>query len=155
MPTLRLLVAGISVGVVLSAAASIADTPSTNAPSPAAVAQEEPAPAPPDTAPATRAPSPLMLEVRAALEREREQVEALRARLKEKPGDREALALQREIESVKLDTEVTILRIQAGAARRAGHAALAERLEIAARDLLTPPAATTTAARPAPRAAGR
>lgn len=143
------------IGLLISAGASLADTPSATTPKPSATAPAEPAAALPDTASLRRATSPMMLEVRAALDREREQVETLSARLKAKPGAREALALQREIERVKLDTEATLLRIQAGAARRAGHAALAERLEIAARDLLAPPTATATAARPTPRAGGR
>ena len=152
MPSLRLLFAGILVALLAPAVASAADTPGTTAAGPSAVAQEDPAAAAPDTAVAA---TPWMLEVRAALDREKEQIEALRTRLKAKPRDQEALALQREIERVKLETEAAILRVQAVAARTAGQAALAERLEIAARDLLTPPTATTTAARPAPRAAGR
>lgn len=155
MSTLRALSTGIALAALVLAAPSPAETPSGSATRPATVAPVEPAAAVADTLPAARHPSPMMLEVRAALERERERTETLRARLRERPGGQEALALQREIERVKLDTEVAILRIQAGAARKAGRTAQAERLEAAAADLLAPPPATAPVARPAPRAAVR
>ncbi len=155
MPTPRLLSAGVTFAALVLAAPSLADAPPTTAARPAAVAQAEPAVATGDSLPAARRMSPAMLDVLAVLDSEREQIEALRVRLRQVRGHREALEIQRDIERVKLDTEAAILRIQAEAARRAGHAALAERLEIAARDLLAPPVATTTAVRPAPRAAGR
>jgi propanediol dehydratase small subunit len=97
----------------------------------------------------------MMLGVRAALDREREQIEILRTRLLATRDAQQALALQRQIEKVKLDTEAAILRIQAEAARKAGHTALAERLETAATELLVAPAPVTPAARPTPRGSSR
>ncbi len=155
MPDRQPLLAGLVLAALVLASASAAETPSSPATSPVAVAESVPIAVPADTVLSERPASAMMLEIRAALDREHEQVEGLRARLRQAPGHREALALQREIEQVKLGTEAAILRIQAGAARRAGYATLAERLEVAAQDLLAPPRATTLATRPAPRAAGR
>ena len=155
MPNSRGLVVGLVLVALTLVPSSSADTPSPPTAQPAAVAHVEPAPTPADTVPATHPVSPIMLKLRAALDREREQIDALRLQLQPRVSHQEALALQRQIERVKLDTEVAILRIQADAAREAGHVTLAERLEVAATDLLTPPAATTPATRPAPRTAGR
>lgn len=156
MPSSRsLLVVGLALVALAIAAPSSAETPSPGKVTPIAAAPAEPAAVPVDTVTPAPPRDPWMREVRVALDREREQIAGLRVRLQQKPDHQAALALQREIEKVKLDTEVAILRIQADAARKAGHAALAERLEVAAKDLLTPPAVTTLATRPAPRATGR
>lgn len=155
MPSSRGFVVGLALVALTLVPSSSADIPSPPAAQPAIAAQVEPVPTPADTVPPARPVSPVMLRVRTALDREREQIDALRLRLRQKVGHQEAAALQREIERVKLDTEVAILRIQADVARKAGQVTLAERLEVAAAELLAPPAATTPAVRPAPRDPGR
>ncbi len=136
-----------------------ADTPATRTPTTAVSAADSGAAAAPaatpDTITVARERNPIMADVRAALEREREQVEALRVRLRGVTDHRAALAIQREIERVKLETEVSILRIQAGAARKAGRLALAKQIDEAIESLLAPPAPATPVTRPAPRAAAR
>jgi hypothetical protein len=124
-----------------------ADAP-TAAPAGAAPVGVTPAPVP---QPAVSRSSALMTEIRAALDAERDRVAALDARVRACTDRRQALALQREIESVKRDTEVTLLRIQATHARRAGRTALAERLEAAVAEMLAPPPpAATPVVRPEP-----
>ena len=138
MRTCLVLIACVCLSASLSAGLALADTPAGRAPSATVSAGDTLRAAAPTVVPAVPSRNPIMAEVRAAFDREREQIAALRARLQQQPDHQAALALQREIEKVKLDTEVAILRIQAGAAREAGHAALAERLEAAAKDLLDP-----------------
>jgi len=132
-----------------------ADTPADRAPAASVSAGDTVSAAAPETVTVAPARNPLMTEVRAALGREHEQLAALRARLAHTTDHRAALALQREIERVKLQTEVAILRIQASAARQAGHAALAARLDAAIENLLAPPAPAEPVKRPAPRASAR
>ena len=154
MRTFFLTVAGTSLLVALLATTARAEA-GRSAPATATPA------AGPDSAPVAvvrapaRPPSPMMLEIRAALDREREQIEGLRLRLRGASNAREALALERQVERVKLDTEIAILRIQADAARRAGRTALAARIDAAIGGLLAPPAPATPVARPAPHGSSR
>lgn len=97
---------------------------------------------------------PMMVELRALLDAEREQVAALTARLKSATDEAGSLAIQREIEKLKIGTESAMLRVQAKHARRAGREALAAQLELAAEDLLAPPKRVEpSSVRPAPEGA--
>jgi hypothetical protein len=143
----------VAVLVVLASVRDVARSADAPAAAPASAATVGVTPAP-ATPPAAGRPSALMTEIRAALDAERDRVVALDARVRACTDRRQALALQREIESVKRDTEVTLLRIQATHARRAGRTALADRLEAAVAEMLAPPPpAATPVVRPEP--AGR
>lgn len=112
------------------------------------------APAPEGETPApavTKRPlSPMMLELQAVMTAEAEQVAALRQRAAKATSPDEALALQREIEKLKFDTEVSLLRVQAKHARAGGRTEVAARIEAAISDLLNPPKIAAPAARPVP-----
>lgn len=94
--------------------------------------------------------SPLMIELRAVTDAEAVQVAALRERVAKAATPDEAIALQREIEKVKFDTEVALLRVQAKHARAGGRTEVAMRIEAAISELLNPPRIAAPAARPAP-----
>lgn len=64
--------------------------------------------------------APEMVEIMAAITAERTQVDDLTARLRATTDNAAALALEREIETTKRSTELTILGIQARHARAAG-----------------------------------
>lgn len=97
-----------------------------------------------------RAPSPMMLEMRALFAAEDQKLAELRERAKSAATPDAALAVQREIERVKFDTEIALLRTQAKFARAAGRTEVAARIEAAVADLLNPPKLLAPAARPAP-----
>lgn len=91
--------------------------------------------------PAARTLSPLMTELRTLLDEERTSLASLGRQLAGTHDQASALAIQREVARVKLSTEVALLRVQAKHARAAGHAAFADELEAAARELESPTAA--------------
>ena len=96
-----------------------------------------------DTTPApsaatARVPAPMMAEIEAALATGEKTVEGLTARLATARTRPEIQTLHREIESAKRMTEVSVLRIQAGWARREGRIEIALRLESEAESLLRP-----------------
>ena len=164
-PDRRALLAAIAAATLLSASIALAQEPQvteqpagkTEAVQPAKAAPVAPASsaeAPAALAPAPAAPvraaSPMRLEMQALLAAEHEQVLALRERAAKAPSADEALALQREIEKLKFDTEVSLLRVQAKHARAAGRTEVATRIEAAVTELLSPPKVMAPAARPVP-----
>lgn len=94
--------------------------------------------------------TPLAADLVAVVERQRERLVALQAELARATDGVQALAVQRRIEQDKQATEVELLRVQVTHARRAGHAALAARLEAAIAEQLQPPAGREPLPRPAP-----
>ncbi len=93
----------------------------------------------PDAVPAERPLSPMMVEIQGALAEQQRQVAALDARFAETSDETAALAIQREIEQIKQDTELAILAIQARHARAAGDEDLAQRIDAAIAAIQNPP----------------
>jgi hypothetical protein len=165
-PDRRALLAAIAAVTLLSVSVAFAQPAQAPAPkaekagdagavkvAPVAPASAE-APAPVEEAAAPAVPkrplSPMMTEIRALLDADAEQVAALRQRIAKASSPEEALVLQRQIEQLKLDTEVSLLRVQAKHARAAGRTEVASRLEAAISELLNPPKIQAPAARPVP-----
>ncbi len=92
--------------------------------------------------------SPMGAELAQALEAERTALRELQARFDRAPNEREALAVQREIERVKTATEIALLRIQAKHARLKGRETVARRIEDAIEAILHPPVIRDPAIRP-------
>jgi hypothetical protein len=92
----------------------------------------------------------MMAEMQAVLAAERERVAELRLRGDKAATPDEAVAIQREIERVKFDTEISLLRVQAKHARAAGRTQVAARIEAAINELLSPPKPAAPADRPVP-----
>jgi len=159
-PDRRVLLAAIAAATLLSFTVAIADEPQVTEPK-ADVAKAAPvAPASalapgaegaaPGPAPHARPLSPMLAEMQALLAAEREQLAALHARVAKAGSNDEALALQRAIEKLKFDTEVSLLRVQAKHARQAGRTEVAARIEAAITELLNPPKIVAPSARPVP-----
>lgn len=161
-PDRRALLAAIAAATLLSVSIAFAQEPQvteppagkTDAVQPAKTAPVAPASsaeAPAALAPApVRAASPMLLEMQALLAAEHEQVLVLRERAAKAASADEAMALQREIEKLKFDTEVSLLRVQAKHARAAGRTEVATRIEAAISELVNPPKLKAPAARPVP-----
>ncbi len=140
----------------------IALTLALAAPGPSAVQAPQPAAteAVVDTAAVRpRRLSPMGLEMQQVMDKEKEALAGLQARFAAARDAAAALAVQREIERLKVETEVALLRIQAGYARRAGQLEAAQRIEAAIEGILNPvkpqaPAKRQVAPR-APAQAGR
>jgi hypothetical protein len=81
---------------------------------------------------------PMAADMRAAVEHERTSLAELSRRFRAASSPEAALAVQREIERVKHETELTLLRIQADYARRAGLAGVAARIEAAIEEMTRP-----------------
>ena len=94
--------------------------------------------------------SPMVTEMMALIDQQDGKLKDLAGRLKKATSNEEAFAIKREIEQVKLGTEVSLLRVQADYARRDGRTADADRLDAAIRALLTPPRPGTPVNRPVP-----
>jgi hypothetical protein len=109
----------------------------------------EPAPAVGTTPASTGSLSPEMLEIEQALTAERARLAELEARLRNKAEEVVVLSLLREIEQVKQDAEVEILRIQAKHARLAGREAQAQEIEATVMQILAPVPGSALAAPPA------
>jgi hypothetical protein len=131
--------------------------PAIDAASPAPVAPGSVQPAAPEgaaPAPAVQAPvrrlSPMMAEMQTVLAAENEKLAELRQRVRSAPTPDEALAIQRDIERLKFETEVSLLRVQAKHARAAGRTEVASRIEMAIAELVHPPKPVAPAARPVP-----
>jgi hypothetical protein len=137
--------------LALAAPIAAAQAPRT-APAPAVATPlaEEPAPAGAARPKPRRAANPLYPQIAAMLEAEREQIAALRVRLAATHDGDAAMAIQREIEHARAQTELGILRLQADHARKAGRTAVADGLDAAIRHLTQPPVRLQPAARPAP-----
>lgn len=93
----------------------------------------------PEGVPAERPLSPMMLEIQGALAEQQRQVAALDARFAETTDETAVLAIQREIEQIKQDTELAILAIQARHARAAGDEDLAQSIDAAIAAIQNPP----------------
>lgn len=132
--------------------AQAAETPRQAPAAPASA--ETSAPAVGDRAPASetrlRPLSPMMTEMQAVLALEAEKLAELRQRGRESATPDGALAVQREIERLKFETEIALLRVQARHARAAGRVEVATRIEVAIADLVNPPRPLAPAARPVP-----
>ncbi len=98
--------------------------------------------------------SPLMREIRSAWEAQAVAVAALETRLETAADATEFLALQRQIEDLRVGTEVRFLEIQARHARSEGRLDAAARLEAAVARMTAPPPRAEPVARPAPAARG-
>lgn len=164
-PDRRALLAAIAAATLISVSVAFAQEAQPPAPkdvapaaatftrgAPVAPTIAEPAPGEDEPRPVvTKRPlSPLMIELRAVLDAEAVQVAALRERAAKAATPDEAIALQREIEKLKFDTEVSLLRVQAKHARAGGRTEVAARIEIAISELLNPPKVVAPAARPVP-----
>jgi hypothetical protein len=108
--------------------------------SPALVTMAETDPPPADQArPLPAKPlSPMMQEIRAALVQNDAVVETLQQNLKTAPDEQQALALLRAIAQQKMDTEVSILRIQESYAQQAGNGEAVVKLQQAIQQILNP-----------------
>ncbi len=93
----------------------------------------------PEALPSERPLSPMLVEIQSALAEQQRQVAALDARFAETTDATAALAIQREIEQIKQDTELAILAIQARHARAAGDENLAQSIDAAIATLQNPP----------------
>jgi membrane-bound lytic murein transglycosylase B len=117
------------------------------APSRPATAAEDPAP-PATVAHRVVRANPMMVEIRAVLDGERATLKTLHERFRAAKDPDAAIAIQREIARVKLDTEVAVLRVQAKHARAAGRADVATSLETAIQQILEPGAPPPATPRP-------
>lgn len=102
-----------------------------------------------EKAPRVAKSSPMMVEIRAVLDGERAALRPLNERFRAAKDPDAAIAIQREIARVKLDTEVAVLRVQAKHARAAGRADVAASLETAIQQILEPSAPPPATPRPA------
>ncbi len=108
------------------------------------------APAPGATAPAPRVqPTPLVAEMLQLVAAEREEVAALRGALTGLRDHRQALAILRRIEQIKLGTEIALLQVQITHAKREGRHEVAAELERALSVIQSPPGGGVSVARPA------
>jgi len=143
---------------IISAAWAFAQstpTPATPAGDPERVISTAATPAPATTVTAKARVHPMVAEMRAVLETERVEFRNLFARFRAAPDATAALAVQREIEQLKLSTEISLLRIQADYARRAGRAAQAAELEKVIAELQAPPVSVAPASRSGPEPTSR
>ena len=112
--------------------------------------------APGDVEPGTPSPrshrrlSPMAAELAQAIEAERDTLSELQARFDRAASEREALAIQHEIERLKTATEIALLRIQAKHARLKGRETVARRIDAAIEEILHPPVIRNPVVRPAP-----
>jgi hypothetical protein len=116
-----------SVRIVLPSAAALVALPGLFCLAPTRAAAEQGAIVP---GPA-RAASPLVQELLAVADEERHRILELRRAIAAASDHARHLALQREVEAVKLATEIRLLRIQADHARRVGRARVADELDAA------------------------
>lgn len=98
----------------------------------------------------TRELTPRTHALRAALDAEQAQLAELQARLETAPDADAALAVQRDIERVKQQTEIDLLTAQARFAREAGQEQQAVAIEAAITELTSPRPVGVPQDRPAP-----
>ncbi len=103
---------------------------------------------------AAPAPTPLMVEIQAVFADERARVAELEARLTPSLDEGAALALRHQIEQIKIETELNILRLQAEHARREGRDEQAAAIDAAVAEMLSPRPAGVPSERPAPVRSG-
>lgn len=94
--------------------------------------------------------TPMMIEMRAVLDAEHAQLATLRSRFKEAGSAAAALEIQRSVDKLKAETEISLLRIQSRHARKAGRLQLADRIDAAIQEILAPPRRLQPIPRPAP-----
>jgi hypothetical protein len=96
--------------------------------------------------------SPMAAEMQQAIRMERDGLRRLHARFQQTSDPHAALAIQREIEALKVGTELELLRIQANHARREGRVEAAKRIETVIEQILNPvvPKAPADMSRPRP-----
>jgi len=95
-------------------------------------------------------PTPRTHALRAVLDAEQAQLAELQGRLESAPDTDAALAIQREIEQVKQQTEIDLLAAQARFAREAGQEEQAVAIEAAITELTAPRPVGVPQDRPAP-----
>jgi hypothetical protein len=93
--------------------------------------------------------SPMHQEIRALLDQQRAEVEALSAQIAQQTDATEVLELQRAVEASKRQAQVGVLEVQLRHARAAGKAETVTALQSALRELLSPPVKAQPQARPA------
>jgi hypothetical protein len=94
--------------------------------------------------------SPFAREVARRIESEGRALVELHRRFEAAKDTPTALAIQQEIEALKRETEVFLLRLQAERARREGRPELAARIEQAIETITNPKLETTATPRPRP-----
>lgn len=94
--------------------------------------------------------NPLMVEIRSLLQEERAEVVTLAERFTAASDEQTALAIQQEIQEVKVRTELQILRLQADHARRGGREEVAQQIDAAITAMTTPRPVKEPVDRPAP-----
>jgi hypothetical protein len=109
------------------------------------LAPAAPATAAPAAAGVARRPTPMVADILAAIDEQRGVLRALKARLSKTQDRREVIEIHRAISTAKLETEVRLLRIQAGYARREGRLEAATHLEAAITAMSAAPVAREAA----------
>ena len=92
----------------------------------------------------------MALQIAAVLDNEQTQLKQLKARMAGAKDATTFLSIQREVEKLKVETEIALLRIQSGHARRQGLKAVADRIDAAIEEMLKPVPRGEPIARPAP-----
>lgn len=98
---------------------------------------------------------PMTVEINAVLEQSRLQVATLQDRFDNEPNAEAAVVIVRQIEQIKTNTELDILRVQVRYARTAGNEELAQKIEASLTQMTTPAPRREPIDRPAPDAGNR
>ena len=101
------------------------------------------------------AKSPLMTAIDVVMQDSRDQITLLRADLEKQSDPDAALAIQKQIEDLKVETELNILRLQADHARAHGNEELARSIDESITFMTTPRPKAQPVDRPAPDAGRR
>lgn len=125
------------------------------APAAALAPADKPAPSKPEARARARRMSPLAVAMAGVVESEKASMATLKALLAAARTSEAAESVQREIEQLKLDTEVQLLTLQATHHRQNGRPELAAELDRAIAGLRAPERKLEPASRPAPVTAPR
>jgi len=98
---------------------------------------------------------PMTMEINAVLEQSRLQVSTLQDRFDNEPNAEAAVVIVRQMEKVKINAELDILRVQVRYARTAGNEELAQKIEASLTKMTTPAPRREPVDRPAPDAGNR
>lgn len=101
------------------------------------------------------AKSPLMTAIDAVMQNSRDRIVLMQADLEKQADPDAALAIQKQIENLKVETELNILRLQADDARARGDEELAQEIDESITFMTTPQPKKTPVDRPAPDAGRR
>lgn len=162
--SLVLATASLAADKVAPQASGSAKTPPPAAPMPAIPENAEEIEALKGQAPSgevvTRRPArtrtPMMAEILTYLEERDRQFDTKRQQLTAAKADRaRAAALQLELQAMKLETEIAVLRIQARYAVKEGRTSDAERIEASIQERLEPQVKVAPEPRPIPTSTGR